>query len=198
MVEEDSDCNKPGRPGDWLFTPGTSHANAIQSKQGRCANCQWCRWYLVRHRIFDVSVLILETRSARIEKRQRRTIQQATQCGATCRQHRPALPCSASTPRSTNHTGGRSGQPVRKFLILLSSSRGGQHDSRQARSAWAGGWTILGGQIREFAPTGLEDSAQGFNPGNRHPDRYALKGRQIQRTNKVKAESNCCTSRLRI
>jgi hypothetical protein len=25
-----------------------------------------------------------------------------------------------------------------------------------------------------------------------------LKGRQIQRTNNVKAESNCCTSRLRI
>jgi hypothetical protein len=38
----------------------------------------------------------------------------------------------------------------------------------------------------------------GFNPGNRHPGRFALKGRQIQRTNNLKAESNCCTSRLRI
>jgi hypothetical protein len=58
-----------------------------------------------------------------------------------------------------------------------------------------------------FAPEGLQDSAQGFNPGNRHPDRFALtrhmnvrsmnntrssglemlKGRQIRRTNNVKA-----------
>jgi hypothetical protein len=33
------------------------------------------------------------------------------------------------------------------------------------------------------APKGLEDSAQGFNPGNRRPERFALKGRQIERTN---------------
>ena len=28
------------------------------------------------------------------------------------------------------------------------------------------------------APKGLEDSAQGFNPGNRRPERFALKGRR--------------------
>jgi hypothetical protein len=28
---------------------------------------------------------------------------------------------------------------------------------------------FVGRQVREFAPTGLEDSAQGFNPGNRPP-----------------------------
>jgi hypothetical protein len=33
------------------------------------------------------------------------------------------------------------------------------------------------------APKGLEDLAQGFNPGNRHPKRFALmKGRQIERS----------------
>jgi hypothetical protein len=32
-----------------------------------------------------------------------------------------------------------------------------------------------------IAPEGLEDSAQGFNPGNRPPGRRALKGRQIRR-----------------
>jgi hypothetical protein len=32
-----------------------------------------------------------------------------------------------------------------------------------------------------LAPKGLEDSAQGFNPGNRHPEQRALKGRQIER-----------------
>ena len=30
------------------------------------------------------------------------------------------------------------------------------------------------------APEGLQDSAQGFNPGNRPPGRRALKGRQIR------------------
>ncbi len=30
------------------------------------------------------------------------------------------------------------------------------------------------------APKGLEDSAQGFNPGNRRPERFALKGRQTK------------------
>ena len=34
---------------------------------------------------------------------------------------------------------------------------------------------------RFIAPEGLEDSAQGFNPGNRPPGRRALKGRQIRR-----------------
>jgi hypothetical protein len=33
---------------------------------------------------------------------------------------------------------------------------------------------------RFFAPKGLEDSAQGFNPGNPPPRRCALKGRQIR------------------
>jgi hypothetical protein len=50
------------------------------------------------------------------------------------------------------------------------------------------------------APKGLEDSAQGFNPGfnpgNRRPQRFALKGRQIERTNNAKvgpivARLNC-------
>jgi hypothetical protein len=59
-----------------------------------------------------------------------------------------------------------------------------------ARHKVPGVWPFVGDQVREFAPTGLEDSAQGFNPGNRHPDRYALKERQIQRANNVKAESN--------
>jgi hypothetical protein len=34
---------------------------------------------------------------------------------------------------------------------------------------------------RFIAPEGLQDSAQGFNPGNRPPGRRALKGRQIRR-----------------
>jgi hypothetical protein len=43
------------------------------------------------------------------------------------------------------------------------------------------------------APKGLEDSAQGFN---RRPERIALKGRQIERTNNAKvgpivARLNC-------
>jgi hypothetical protein len=32
-----------------------------------------------------------------------------------------------------------------------------------------------------FAPKGLEDSAQGFNPGDPHNKRFALKGRQDTR-----------------
>ena len=36
----------------------------------------------------------------------------------------------------------------------------------QARSLVPGVWPFVGGQVREFAPKGLEDSAQGFNPGN--------------------------------
>jgi hypothetical protein len=38
------------------------------------------------------------------------------------------------------------------------------------------------------APKGLEDSAQGFNPGNPPPKRCALKGRQI-RYDKTHAEN---------
>ena len=41
----------------------------------------------------------------------------------------------------------------------------GQPDNSQARSAWA-------------APKGLENSAQGFNPGNPQNKRFALKGRE--------------------
>jgi hypothetical protein len=52
---------------------------------------------------------------------------------------------------------------------------------------------LVGGQVREFAPTGLEDSAQGFNPGNRPPERRALKGRQNESTNNVEVGSNCGT-----
>jgi hypothetical protein len=61
----------------------------------------------------------------------------------------------------------------------------GPPERRDRRECYAG----------RFSARGL---AQGFNPGNRHPDQYALKGRQIQRTNNVKAESNRCTPRLRI
>jgi hypothetical protein len=46
------------------------------------------------------------------------------------------------------------------------------------------------------APKG-QDSAQGFNPGNRHPERRALKGRQIERTNIAKVGSKLYTSQLR-
>jgi hypothetical protein len=55
-----------------------------------------------------------------------------------------------------------------------------------------GVWTFVGGQVREFAPTGLEDSAQGFNPGNR-PERRALKGRHNESANNVEVGSNCGT-----
>jgi hypothetical protein len=56
------------------------------------------------------------------------------------------------------------------------------------------GTSCLGPKGR--APKGLEDSAQGFNPGNRRPERFALKGRQIERTNNAKvgpivARLNC-------
>src|ERR1700722_5621987 len=37
-------------------------------------------------------------------------------------------------------------------------------------------------------------SAYGFNPGNRPPGRRALKGRQIECTNKAEVVSNCSTS----
>jgi hypothetical protein len=47
------------------------------------------------------------------------------------------------------------------------------------------------------APKGQQDSAQGFNPGNRHPDRRALKGRQIERPNNAKVGSKLYTSQLR-
>ena len=40
------------------------------------------------------------------------------------------------------------------------------------------------------APKGLEDSAQGFNPGNRRAERRALKGRQIERTDGAAVESD--------
>jgi hypothetical protein len=37
-----------------------------------------------------------------------------------------------------------------------------------------------------FVPKGLQDLAQGFNPGNQPPKRCALKGRQIERAKNVK------------
>ena len=46
-------------------------------------------------------------------------------------------------------------------------------------------------------PNGPWSLAQGFNPGNRHPERRALKGRQIERASNVEVESNCSTSQLR-
>jgi hypothetical protein len=61
---------------------------------------------------------------------------------------------------------------------------------------WACGLDICRMPRREvFAPRGLEESAQGFNPGN-HPERRALKGRQIKRNNNVKARSNRSTPQL--
>jgi hypothetical protein len=49
----------------------------------------------------------------------------------------------------------------------------------------------------DFAPKGLEDSAQGFNPvstlGTNHQQR-ALRGRQIERASNVEVGSNCGTS----
>jgi hypothetical protein len=50
-------------------------------------------------------------------------------------------------------------------------------------------WTFTEDHIGNSAPKGLENSAQGFNPGNRHPERCALKGRQIKRTSNTAAES---------
>jgi hypothetical protein len=47
------------------------------------------------------------------------------------------------------------------------------------------------------APKRQQDSAQVFNPGNRHPDRRALKGRQIERPNNTKVGSKLYTSQLR-
>jgi hypothetical protein len=45
-----------------------------------------------------------------------------------------------------------------------------------------------------------EGSARGFNPvstlGTDHPERRALKGRQIERTNKAEVETSCSTSQL--
>ena len=43
------------------------------------------------------------------------------------------------------------------------------------------GTKIRAGLGRFIAPEGLQDSAQGFNPGNHPPGRRALKGRQIRR-----------------
>ena len=75
----------------------------------------------------------------------------------------------------------------------------GQPDSSQARSAWVAmqkgprpegtvevmvspEWHKDKEHLGRFiAPEGLEDSAQGFNPGNRPPGRRALKGRQMRR-----------------
>jgi hypothetical protein len=41
---------------------------------------------------------------------------------------------------------------------------------------------VTSGNLR---PEGAGGSGQGFNPGNRQPERPALKGRQIERPNKV-------------
>jgi hypothetical protein len=38
-----------------------------------------------------------------------------------------------------------------------------------------------------FVPKGLQDLAQGFNPGKQPPKRCALKGRQIERAKNVKS-----------
>jgi hypothetical protein len=40
------------------------------------------------------------------------------------------------------------------------------------------------------SPEGLEDSAQGFNPGKRPPGRRALKGRQIRRISQIRRIRN--------
>jgi hypothetical protein len=60
------------------------------------------------------------------------------------------------------------------------------------------GLDIAESHVGKFLPQrGQEDSAQGFNPGNRHPERRALKGRQIERTNNAKVGSKLYTSQLR-
>jgi hypothetical protein len=40
------------------------------------------------------------------------------------------------------------------------------------------------------APQGLQNSAQGFNPGIVHQERRALKGRRIERPNKAEERSD--------
>jgi hypothetical protein len=49
------------------------------------------------------------------------------------------------------------------------------------------------GENQSEPPLSSRHSAQGFNlgfnPGNRHPERRALKGRQIERPNSAKVES---------
>jgi hypothetical protein len=57
----------------------------------------------------------------------------------------------------------------------------GQHDRSQARSAWSHeeNSPVPLYMDRGPAPQGLQDSAQGFNPGNPHNKRCALKGREM-------------------
>jgi hypothetical protein len=53
---------------------------------------------------------------------------------------------------------------------------------------WSGNFRpTLGDSGKVFAPEGLQDSAQGFNPWEPIPKRCALKGRQIERTSHTKA-----------
>jgi hypothetical protein len=47
-----------------------------------------------------------------------------------------------------------------------------------------------------FAPKGLRTQPRVSNPGNRHPERCALKGRQIERTNNAAVRSYGSTSQL--
>jgi hypothetical protein len=51
--------------------------------------------------------------------------------------------------------------------------------------------------LREFAPTGLQDSAQGFNPGNRPPRATRPEGAADRRYLQLGVKSNCGTSLLR-
>jgi hypothetical protein len=45
-------------------------------------------------------------------------------------------------------------------------------------------------------PTTDAEHMQGFKPGNRHPERHALKGPQIEGTNNVAVKSNGSSSQL--
>jgi hypothetical protein len=78
----------------------------------------------------------------------------------------------------------------------------GQADSSQVRSAWTQFghlqkvmWSC-GQEIFAPKPKGLEASAPGFQPWECHPERRALKGRQIE-DNNAAVESNGSMSQLR-
>jgi hypothetical protein len=87
--------------------------------------------------------------------------------------------------------------PRAETLIFVHVRKNGRErpldGANQHRLEASGVWTVVGGQVRELAPTGLEGSAQGFNPGNVRPERRALKMRQIERASNVEVRSNCGT-----
>jgi hypothetical protein len=69
-------------------------------------------------------------------------------------------------------------QPIGAHLIKASAVPEGQYDNSQAFVPEGQGDRS---QARSaFAPKGLQDSAQGFNPGNSQNKRFALKGREMR------------------